>query len=191
MKRNPSLPHGANPSDLPKIRMMRSISKEGWFMKRMKTMGASLCVAFALMTAFAGAAQAAGTPLGFWIEISGIRPSIVLVNFHESYSAAQINAGTSLAQELLSQYGASIQGTNIAMYTPQMLSGIDADQLHNDILPGLGGLEMYLYVTATKVSHPESGTNLRFDLTAFVGSATPYYLGAVEVSETLVNMSLP
>lgn len=76
------------------------------------------------------------------------------------------------------------------MYTPQELSGIDADQLHKDILPVLGDLVMYLYVTATKVSHPESGTNLRFDLTAYAGSATPYYLGAVEVNEELVNMSL-
>lgn len=189
MKRNPSLPHGANPSDLPKIRIMRSISKEGWFMKRMKTMGASLCVAFALMTAFAGAAQAAGTPLGFWIESSG-GVSIVLVNFDASYSPAQIDAGTSLAQALLESYGASIQGTTITMYTPQELSGIDADQLHNDILSVLGELQMYLYVTATKVSHPESGTNLRFDLRLYAESATPYYLGAVEVNETLVNMSL-
>ncbi|MDY6910689.1 MAG: hypothetical protein SWC40_12240 [Thermodesulfobacteriota bacterium] len=159
-------------------------------MKRMKTMGASLCVAFALMTAFAGAAQAEGTPLGFWIESSGIGPSIVLVNFHESYSPAQIDAGTLLAQGLLESYGSSIQGTSITMYTPQMLSGIDADQLHNAILPVLGDLEMYLYVTATKVSHPESGKNLRFDLRLYAGSATPYYLGAVEVNEVLVNTFL-
>lgn len=163
-------------------------------MKRMKTMGAVLCVAFALMTAFAGAAQAAGTPLGFWIESSESKPSIVLVNFDASYSAAQIDAGTSLAQGFLTyvleNYGSSIQGTTITMYTPQELSGIDAEQLNNAILPVLGDLEMYLYVTATKVSHPESGKNLRFDLRLYAGSATPVYLGAVEVNEALVNTFL-
>jgi hypothetical protein len=160
----------------------------------MKTMGASLCVAFALMTAFAGAAQAAGTPLGFWITSSESKPSIALVNFDASYEVPEINAGTSLAKGLLTyvleNYGSSIQGTTITMYTPQELSGIDAEQLNNAILPGLGGLEMYLYVTATKVSHPESGTNLRFDLRVYAGSATPVYLGAVELNEALANMFL-
>lgn len=159
---------------------------EGFAMKKMKVLVAVIA-ALVLMTAIGETAQASGTPLAFIVTMPNNKPIIAVFNFSAQYTPAQITAGTSLANSLIKQFASSLNA-NVTVVTAQQLGGVDADTLHNALLPYLNSMQMYLYVKATKVSHPEAGTNLRFDMKIFQ-AAMPggLYIGAVEVNELLAN----
>lgn len=159
-------------------------------MKKMKLLMAVI-TALVLMTAIGETAQASGTPLAFIVTVPNNKPIIAVFNFSSQYTPAQITAGTSLAKSLINQFASSLNA-NVSVITAQQLGGVDADTLHNALLPYLKNVQMYLYVKATKVSHPEAGINLRFDMKIFQAGTSEggLYIGAVEVNELLANMLL-
>ncbi|MEF3169175.1 MAG: hypothetical protein K6360_07595 [Deltaproteobacteria bacterium] len=157
-------------------------------MKKHSKIFLTLWLCISLFTAFAGYSQAAGTPAGAIANYDG-KQYVVLINFSSAYSAAQIDLGTNIAQNLINQYSSSSMTAQVFTHTQLAQMGwTDADALHAALVPYVGSVEAYFYITATKVANPSSGTNLRFDLKIYTESVpNGMYIGAFELSEPLVN----
>ncbi len=154
--------------------------------KKMGKIFPALCLSLLLTAVFAGRSQAAGTPAGAIAYIYG-KPYVVLINFNSSYTANQIDLSTNLAIALATRYSTSTMTAQIFTYQQLAQMGwTDADALHAALVP-LTGNFYYFYVTATKVSNAESGTNLRLDIKFYTGGKTTgTYIGTFEISEPLV-----